>query len=331
MNKRSGITLVEVLVSITIFLSVFMGILSTFYLAEKRIARQEEYQYIENLCLDIDKIYDTEGYNGLVNRYGDYGFKTIEDIEDETSKSTTKDACESEDYPRTLESSSIETGEDEIDPTITDGNEESTKIKTYKVSITKTSYYVSYDKNIETTTTNYSASIEDRIYLNSNYQMVDSDSSYKYEITYSYSRKYNETKEVTTEKTKYEIGTIEGTQEITETWVKSSSNQESNTTSDDSSLDGYEKDENKTTKNDPVYTGTESFESNPNKNDENKITTITTKELDTSSVNLTISIKNVLNDYYVISDLEYGNSKYDVEYFKNYENKEVTINGQKQE
>ena len=76
MNKKKGFTLVEVLVSITIFLSVFAVILSTYYLAQKRVYRQEETQYIENLCLDIDKIYDNEGYEGLVNYYK---FKALSD------------------------------------------------------------------------------------------------------------------------------------------------------------------------------------------------------------------------------------------------------------
>ena len=69
MNKKKGFTLVEVLVSITIFLTVFSVILSTYYLAQKRVYKQEETQYIENLCLDIDKIYDNEGYEGLVKHY----------------------------------------------------------------------------------------------------------------------------------------------------------------------------------------------------------------------------------------------------------------------
>ncbi len=75
-NKRDGFTLVEVLVSITVFLITFMGIISGYYLIEKRAFKQEEYQYVENICLDIDKIYDNEGYSGLVSLYG---FNVIED------------------------------------------------------------------------------------------------------------------------------------------------------------------------------------------------------------------------------------------------------------
>ncbi len=70
MNKRSGFTLVEVLVSISIFLIIFMGIISGYYLALRRTFKLEEYQYIENICLDIDKVYDSEGYAGLINIYG---------------------------------------------------------------------------------------------------------------------------------------------------------------------------------------------------------------------------------------------------------------------
>lgn len=80
MNKRNGFTLVGVLVSITIFLIAFVGILSCYRLAVRRQFKIEEYQYIENICLDIDKIYDNEGYNGLIKKYG------FKDIENSVSK-----------------------------------------------------------------------------------------------------------------------------------------------------------------------------------------------------------------------------------------------------
>lgn len=69
MNKKKGFTLVEVLVSITIFLITFLAIASSITLAVNKVKKYEEYQYIENVCLDIDKIYDKEGYEGLVKYY----------------------------------------------------------------------------------------------------------------------------------------------------------------------------------------------------------------------------------------------------------------------
>ncbi len=69
MNKKEGFTLVEVLVSITIFLITFLAISSSITLAVNKVQKYEEYQYIENICLDIDKVYDKEGYEGLIKYY----------------------------------------------------------------------------------------------------------------------------------------------------------------------------------------------------------------------------------------------------------------------
>lgn len=79
MNKRKGFTLVEVLVSMTIFLITFIAIVSCINLGVKKVQRYEEFQYIENICLDIDKVYDNEGYQGLVKYYG------FNEISDNTS------------------------------------------------------------------------------------------------------------------------------------------------------------------------------------------------------------------------------------------------------
>lgn len=79
MNKKKGFTLVEVLVSMTLFLITFLAIVSCINLGVKKVQRYEEFQYIENICLDIDKVYDSEGYQGLVNYYG------FNEISDNTS------------------------------------------------------------------------------------------------------------------------------------------------------------------------------------------------------------------------------------------------------
>ena len=76
MNKKEGFTLVEVLVSMTIFLIVFISIIASITIVINRVGRYEEYEYLENICLDIDKIYDNEGYEGLV-RY--YSFESLVD------------------------------------------------------------------------------------------------------------------------------------------------------------------------------------------------------------------------------------------------------------
>jgi len=76
MNKKEGFTLVEVLVSMTIFLIVFISIIASITIVINRVGRYEEYEYLENICLDIDKIYDNEGYEGLVKYYS---FESLDD------------------------------------------------------------------------------------------------------------------------------------------------------------------------------------------------------------------------------------------------------------
>ena len=70
--KRKGFTLVEILVSLAVFLTIFAGILTTYSLSVKGANKLEEYIYFEKLCLDIDKIYDNEGYESLkINIFND--------------------------------------------------------------------------------------------------------------------------------------------------------------------------------------------------------------------------------------------------------------------
>ena len=158
MNKKKGFTLVEVLVSITIFLTVFSVVLSTYYLAQKRVYKQEETQYIENLCLDIDKIYDNEGYEGLVNYYK---FKALEDSDitsdEETKdeiptgyyKSSSDDSSSTDNEPTSDESSENNTGEEAAsndDSSSSDGDS-STSDKTEEVNQVKkvVEYLITYE------------------------------------------------------------------------------------------------------------------------------------------------------------------------------------------
>lgn len=83
--KRKGFTLVEILVSLCVFLIIFAGVLTTYSLSVKGTNKLEEYTYFEKLCLDIDKIYDNEGYQSLrINVFMD----NSKDIPGETVTST---------------------------------------------------------------------------------------------------------------------------------------------------------------------------------------------------------------------------------------------------
>lgn len=87
--KRKGFTLVEILVSLAVFLTIFAGILTTYSLSVKGANKLEEYIYFEKLCLDIDKIYDNEGYKSLkINIFND-SVQGIESTDEENNTTTT--------------------------------------------------------------------------------------------------------------------------------------------------------------------------------------------------------------------------------------------------
>lgn len=86
--KRKGFTLVEVLVSLSIFVLTFGGILTSYLLSLKGAEKLEEYQYFENICLDINALYDEKGFSEVQsylqvnsnegNVYYDADYKLVE-------------------------------------------------------------------------------------------------------------------------------------------------------------------------------------------------------------------------------------------------------------
>lgn len=60
--KRKGFTLVEVLVSLSIFVITFGAIITSYFLSINNAEKLEEYQYFENICLGINTIYDQKGF-----------------------------------------------------------------------------------------------------------------------------------------------------------------------------------------------------------------------------------------------------------------------------
>lgn len=62
---KKGLTLVEVLVSITVFMISFATCISIYFIVIKQETRQEEYLAFENICLEIDKYSDK--YNNQWN------------------------------------------------------------------------------------------------------------------------------------------------------------------------------------------------------------------------------------------------------------------------
>lgn len=319
MNKRKGLTLVEVLVSITVFLTVFMGILSTYYLTQKRIAKQEEYQYLENICLDIDKIYDAEGIEGINSRFN----FNIKDENDGDLESTIND-CEDEDkipedYTKDDETQSQSEYVIEV---VTDSENKETDEKTRKYTITYlTKYsYESIDKKIVTTTQKMKNNSSGYLYLDSNYKFVKETEQYKYALSYSYSRNYSIVTEVTTEVTTYKNKTETYIESITEYWKKKNSESKESNKNDESSgdttsdpLNGYEEetDKRKSVKSDVDTQESESIKT--------ITTTKITKPYELKSSNLTITITNNLNKYVVIDSLDYGSSYYDDKYLYEYE------------
>ena len=320
MNKRKGLTLVEVLVSITVFLTVFMGILSTYYLTQKRIAKQEEYQYLENICLDIDKVYDTEGIEGINSRFN----FNIKDENDGDLTSTTNE-CEDED--KIPEDYSIDeetqSQSDYVIETVTD----SEKTRKYTITYLTKYSYESIDKKIVTTTQKMKNNSSGYLYLDSNYKFVEETEQYKYILSYSYSRNYSIVTEVTTEVTTYKNKTETYTESITEYRKKKNSESKESNKNDESSgdtssdpLNGYEEetDKRKSVKSDVDTQESESIKT--------ITTTKITKPYELKSSKLTITITNNLNNYVVIDSLDYGSSYYDDKYLYEYE--EITKKGE---
>lgn len=94
--KKKGFTLVEILVSLSVFLIVFLGILTTYSFTIKGAQKYEEYLYFEKICLDIDKVYDAEGFDAVKNTI--FGGKDENDsyiyIKDLTTKEKTNTTTE---------------------------------------------------------------------------------------------------------------------------------------------------------------------------------------------------------------------------------------------
>lgn len=82
MKKKTAFTLVEVLVSLVVFATIFVVTLSLYQSINVYTFKQNEYANIENICLDIDKVYDKYGKD---NWYSSYYTQTCEteDVLDE--------------------------------------------------------------------------------------------------------------------------------------------------------------------------------------------------------------------------------------------------------
>lgn len=68
---KKGFTLVEVLVALSIFVLVFVVVLSTYLLSIRGYEKQLEYLYFENICMDIDQYYDTYGLDWEENYFNE--------------------------------------------------------------------------------------------------------------------------------------------------------------------------------------------------------------------------------------------------------------------
>lgn len=53
LNNKKGTTLVEVVVSIAVFLIVFGGLVTSYFALNKMVLKQKEFVYFEAVCLDI--------------------------------------------------------------------------------------------------------------------------------------------------------------------------------------------------------------------------------------------------------------------------------------
>lgn len=67
---KKGLTLVEVLVSITVFIISFATCITVYFTVVKHEQKQEEYLAFENICLEIDKYSDTYKSNWNVEYFG---------------------------------------------------------------------------------------------------------------------------------------------------------------------------------------------------------------------------------------------------------------------
>ena len=80
--KRKGFTLIEVLVSLSVFLIVFAGVITTYSFSIKGSQKLEEYIYFEKICLNIDKVYDAQGFDTVKSNI----FKLSEETKPETAE-----------------------------------------------------------------------------------------------------------------------------------------------------------------------------------------------------------------------------------------------------
>ena len=67
---KKGLTLVEVLVSISVFVISFATCITVYFTVVKQETRQAEYLAFENVCLEIDKYSDTYGSNWNIEYFG---------------------------------------------------------------------------------------------------------------------------------------------------------------------------------------------------------------------------------------------------------------------
>lgn len=67
---KKGLTLVEVLVSISVFVISFATCITVYFTVIKQETRQDEYLAFENVCLEIDKYSDTYGSNWNIEYFG---------------------------------------------------------------------------------------------------------------------------------------------------------------------------------------------------------------------------------------------------------------------
>ena len=71
-RKQKGTTLVEVLVSITVFAIISVAMFSSLLAMRKVVARQEEYLRFDMICRDIDFYYDEYGKDWAKEYFKEY-------------------------------------------------------------------------------------------------------------------------------------------------------------------------------------------------------------------------------------------------------------------
>ena len=67
---KKGLTLVEVLVSITLFVISFATCISIYFISLKQETRQKEYLAFENICLEIDAYSEKYGNKWNIEYFG---------------------------------------------------------------------------------------------------------------------------------------------------------------------------------------------------------------------------------------------------------------------